>query len=270
MKVIEAIGKGFNIAGRSFSVLGVLFVFNTAWNLVTIPYTGAAQNAARQKINPGLLGFSLIFILINIFIQGGLFGALKDAVISNGKATLNNFIKYGGRFYARFVGLGALFLAAIILVIVILAILFGMAVVAKNIALGIILAAVAVILAAIALYYFFIFFLSPYILAVEDANVFKALSGSYRFIKANFGRMTGLMVLLVLIGFGIGFIMGILTGALSFVIKGPAFQFLTGIITGAVNSYITLIISAALIVYYCGLTGADQEKIEQMPPQGTV
>lgn len=265
MKVIEAIGKGFNIASKSLSVLIVLFVFNAIWNMSSMPFLGIVQPAAQQRINPQLFGLSLIFILINIFIQGGLFGVVKDAAVSNSAASLNNFAKYGKKFYLRFLGLGAVVLSAIALAALIIILIFGSSIIARNMIVSIILVSLAIILTGIMLYYLFIFFLSPYLLVVDDVSIFKALGNSLRFIRTHFAKMIGLTTLLVLIGFGIGFIMGILTGILSLLIKGIAFQVLTGVITGAVNSYITIIISGALIVYYCGVSGCDQEKKAQGP-----
>lgn len=260
MKVIEAIGRGFNIAGRSLGILAVLFVFNVIWNLASIPFLGSAQPSVRQKVNPQLLGLTAIFILINIFIQGGLFGALKDAVISGRGAGLGNFAGYGKKFYLRFLGLGIFIMLGILFAILIIGLIFGISIVVKNIVVGIISVSVGIILTLIALYYLFMFFLSPYVLVVGDVGIFRAMGDSLRFVKNNFVKMAGLTTLLVLIGFGIGFIMGILTGVLSFVVKGTAFHIVTGVVTGAVNSYITVIISAALIVYYCGLSGLDKKK----------
>lgn len=259
MKVIEAVGKGFNLASKSLRVMAVLFVFNVAWNLMSIPFLGTTQTPAQQRMNPQLIGLSLVFILINIFLQGGLFGVLKDAVVSDGAPVLNNFVKYSRKFFIRFLGLGVVIILAVALSALVIGTIFSLSVVVKNIILNIVLVSLGIILTLIALYYLFLFFLSPYVLVVDDIGVFKALKNSLQFIKKHFLKMVGLTTILVLIGFGIGFIVGILTGGLSFALKGTTFQIAIGIITGAVNAYTTVIISAAFIVYYYGL-GAGQKK----------
>ena len=68
------------------------------------------------------------------------------------------------------------------------------------------------------------------------------------------------MTLLVLIAFGIGLLVGIVAGIIAFAIKGTAFQMVTGILSSAVNAYTTILISAAIITYYCALSGDIQKE----------
>jgi hypothetical protein len=260
MKVMEAIGKSFGIAAKSFNLLVLLFVFNLIWGLAPLPLYGNVQNPANVNINPPLIVLSALFIFINIFVQGGIFGALKDAIISGHKTVLSNFVEYGRRFYLRFLCLGLFVLLAILLSTAIIGVIFSISLVAKNVVLNIIAVSAATILAAIGLYYLFLLFFSPYALVMDDTGVFKAMGNSMRFVKSNLLKITGLSTLLILIAFGIAFIVGIATGMASFAIKGRAFQIATNIATSAVIAYITVIISACLMVYYHGLSGSGKDK----------
>ena len=251
MKVIEAIGKGFSVTSRSLGILAILFIFNAAWNIVSLPFLSVAQNPpAKLNLSPNLIILTMLFILANIFVQGGVFGVIKDFIAAPDKSALGNFLKYGTKFYLRFLGMGMLILLGIALAVLIIGLIFSISLAVKIIIVDIIAVSISIILAAIALYYLFLLFLSPYILVIEDNGIFKAMKLSMQFIKKNIWKVTGLSALLVLIGLGIGFLVGVLSGVLSLVVKGTPLQIITGIVSSAVNAYITVIISASLMIYY--------------------
>lgn len=250
MKVMEAIGRGFSISNKNFGLLAILFIFNVIWNLSPIPFVGDMQDPAKMPISVPIVALSVIFILVNIFIQAGVFGLLKDSIASEAKAKLGDFAKYGGKFYMRLLGIGLLILLGIALAVLIVGVLFSVGAIVKNVVITIITGVIGVILAVIAAYYIFLLFLSPYVLVIDDSGIIKAMKNSMKFVKKNIWKISGLSTLLVLIGLGMGFIVGIISGILSLLIKGMAFQVVTSVITGAVSSYITVIISAALMLYY--------------------
>lgn len=251
MKVMEAIVKGFGISSKSWGILTILFIFNVLWNLAPLPFGGNVQDPAKVQMSVPLLILTAFFILINIFIQSGVFGMLKDMITSEGKAVpLGNFVKYGGKFYLRMFVLGVIILLGIALAVLIIGAIFSIGALSKNTVIAIISGAVGIILAAVALYYLFLVFFSPYILIIEDTGIFKSIKSSMHFVKKNFMKMAGLSTLLVLIGLGMGFIVGVLTGIVSIVAKGTVFQIIASVLTGAVSAYITVVISAALMLYY--------------------
>ncbi len=250
MKVMEAISKSFSVASKSFGLLAVLFVFNVIWNLSPIPFLGNLQDPAKLQVSAPIFILSAIFILLNIFIQAGIFGVLKDSIASGGKSSLGNFAKYGGKFYMRLFGLGLAVLLGIALAVLIVGVLFSIGAIVKNVIITIITGAIGIMLALVALYYIFLLFLAPYVLVVDDSSILKAMKNSISFVKKNMWKMAGLSTLLILIGLGMGFIVGVASGILSLLIKGTAFQIVTSVITGAVSSYITIVISAALMLYY--------------------
>jgi len=261
MKVIEAIGKGFSVAGRSLGILTVLFIFNTIWNLVSLPFVNVAQDPqANFNLSPQFVVLSVLFILANVFIQGGVFGVIKDAIAAPDKNALGNFLKYGSKFYLRFLGMGAIILLGIALAVLIIGLIFSISLVVKIIIVNIIAVSISIILAAIALYYLFLLFLSPYILVIEDKGIFSAMKLSMQFVKKNLWKIAGLSTLLMLIGLGIGFLVGVLSGFISLVIKGAPLQIVAGILTSAVNAYIAVIISASLMIYYYGVAARKESQ----------
>lgn len=262
MKVMEAIRKGFGIAGKNFGVLAVLFIFNVIWNLATIPFLGKVTDLASLQLNAQMIILGVVFMLVNIFIQGGVFGVLKDAISSDGKAALGNFAKYGRKFYLKFLGLGALIILMLALGVLIIGLILSIQLAVKNIVVNIISTSIAIVLGAIGLYYLFLIFLSPYTLVMDDVGIVKAMGNSVKFVRSRIGKVTGLLTVLILVGLGIGFVVGILMGLLSlaFKLKDVAFQIVTGIISSGVNSYLTVIISAALMIYYSAQSGTTRSK----------
>lgn len=262
MKVMEAIGKSFSLTAKSIGLLTVVFIFNIAWSFGTMPFTANVQstNLANAKISPQLIVLSVIFIFINIFIQGGILGTLKDMIASGSKSALGNFARYGAKFYLKFVGIGLVFLFILALAALIIGAMISIAVVMKNIALNIIVISIAAVLAAVVLYYVFLLFLSPYALVLDDVGVFKAMKNSMQFVKKYVWKLTGLSTLLILVALGIAFCMGLVAGLLSFVLKGAASQVLMNIVSSVVNSYVTILISAGLLIYYNAFSGTVQKK----------
>jgi len=262
MKIMEAIKKGFNVTSKNKGLLTVLFIFNFIWNIATLPFMLKTQpaNAVTLPLNAPLLVLSIIFIFLNIFMQGGVLGVLKDIIPSEGKVALKDLVGYGKKFYVRFLGMGLFILAILILAALVLGIIISIAAAVKNVILNIIVAVVGLALLAIALYYLFLIFFSPYALVVDDSGIFKAMGSSMRFIRGNMSRVIGISTLLLLVGLGIGVVAGVVIGIFSIVLKATAFDILTAIISSAVNSYVTVMISMALLVYYCALSGNLKKK----------
>jgi hypothetical protein len=251
MKVMEAISRGFGVSSRSVGILAVLFAFNLIWNLSPVPFLGNVQDPTKIQTSPVLFVLSVVFILLNIFIQGGVLGAVKEIAASGGKsASLGNFARYGGKFYLRLFCLGLIILAGIAVSVLVIGLVFSAGAVVKNTIAAIISGVAGVGLSALALYYIFLVFLAPYALVVDDTGVFKAIKSSFIFVKKNFMKMAGLSTLLLLIGLGLGFVAGIINSGISILVKGMAFQAAASVLTSAVSSYASVMISAVLLIYY--------------------
>lgn len=261
MKVIDAIKKGFEIATKNLNLVLIIFVFNLIWNISVIPFTPQAPLGAGPGVTmtPGLAILSIIFALASIFIQGGVFGSAKD-IIKEGKLELGRFTGYGAKFYLRLLALAII----IILIIGVIGFLATLVVAAsaptRNAAIIAITSIVALLLVLAGIGVLVFLFLSPYILVVEDTGVFQAIRISIDFVKKLLLKVIELGVLLVLIGFGIGLIMGIIAGIFSLVLKGKALQVITGIISSCVNGYLTIVFASCLIAYYLAMKTAEPKE----------
>ncbi len=259
MKVFETIGKGFGIVGKNINTLILLFIFNSIWNIVTFPFGNIQQTGL--KVTPQIIILCALFIILNIFLQGGVLGVLKESISEGGDTSLASFSRYGKKFSLKLMPIGLIMMLAIVSPILIAGVIIGISAALKNIAVNIIVVLIALTVIVIVCYYLFLFFLSPYALAIDDVGVIAAFKNSRQFVKKNFWKVAWLSTLVVLIAFGMAFLIGILSGLISLAIKGIIFQVITGILSGALSAYITIIFSGVFVIYYHTVSGAaDQGK----------
>jgi hypothetical protein len=264
MKILDAIKKGFDIANTSLKLVLVVFIFNLVWNIAVIPFTPEQPIGAGAEVamSPMLTIISLLFVLASIFVQGGVLGSVRDTVKTSA-LDLAKFADYGKKFYVRLLCLALI----IILIIAIVAFLATLIVAASAPTGNAVMIALTTILAlavgGAGVYLIVLLFLSPYILVVEDLGIFESMRASIDFVKKAILKILGLGLLLVLIGFGIGLIMGIIAGVLSLAVKGKFLQLITGVLNGGVNAYLSIIVTGALLTYY--LATKDAQPKEQTP-----
>jgi len=267
MKVVDAIGKGFTGAKKSLNLILLLFILNVVWNLSTMSFTGTRmQDVDLAQTNPIVALISILFIFINIFIEGGVLGVLKDSIVTGANTNLGTFAKYGAKFYLRFLGMGLFVFLILILIGLIISLIIGISTAVSNFiatVVSVILTILLVVGVAVSL---FLLFFSPYTLVVDDIGVLKAMGNSIRFVKSHVWNILGLGILILLVGLGIGFIAGIALGLISLILKGAAYQIVTSIISGALSSYLTIVVSVALINYYMAQSGGQKEETAAQVP----
>lgn len=257
MGVIEAIKKGFGIATKNMLLVLVLFIFNLIWNLASIPFMQQAGTPEAPQFTPAMLILSVLFILISIFIQGGSIGLIRDFVKEN-KIKLGNFLSYGLKYYLRLFGLGLL----IVLLIAIVALIATLIIIAttplNNTAITVIAAIAAIIIGGIGLYYVLLLVMSPYTIVCNELGVIEAMKKSIAMVRRSLGKVVLLLLALVLISIGLGFIIGFATGLVTIAIPAVAGQILIGVINSAFNGYLGIVMIGSFIMFYFGLV--EKEK----------
>ncbi len=266
MGVIEAVKKGFSVATRNLALVLVLFIFNIIWNLVSIPLAGQAP-AAGPVPNPQMtataLIFSLLFILISIFIQGGSLGLVRD-YIKEGKMKLANLTSYGLKYYLRLLGLGVIVILIIGIVALIATLIIAITAPLNNTIVTVIATIAAIIVGAIGLYYVLLLMMSPYSLVCEEIAVVASMKRSIGLVRKALGKVLLLLVLLILISLGVGFLIGFLAGLLTFAMPTTAGQVVIGIVNSAFNGYFGIVMMAAFMVYYLSLAGKEKASAEKV------
>lgn len=264
MKVVDVIKKGFDITNNSMKLVLVVFIFNLVWNLGVIPFTPEAPVGigADVAMPPALTIISLIFMFISIFIQGGVLGSVRDIVKEN-NLDLGRFTGYGAKFYVRLLAVAFIILLIIAVIAFIATLIVAASAPTGNTFMVIITTIVALIVGGVGVYLVVLLFLSPYILVLEDTGVIESMKRSVAFVKQFLMNVLGLGLLLVLIGFGIGLLMGILAGIISLVIKGKFLQAVTGILNGGINAYLTILVTTCFVSYYLALKDSGQSQTQQ-------
>jgi succinate dehydrogenase hydrophobic anchor subunit len=262
MKILDAIKRGFDIANNNMKLILIVFIFNVVWNLVVIPFTPEASldaAGAGVAMSPALTILSLMFVLASIFIQGGVLGSVRDYIKEN-KLDLGRFKGYGAKFYIRLLCLALIIMLIIAVVAFIATLIIAASAPTKNAIMITLTTIIALIVGGAGIYITILLFLSPYILVVEDVGIVESMSRSIAFVRKVLLKIIGLGALLVLIGFGIGLIMGIIAGIISLAIKGKFLQFITGILNGGVNAYLSILVTGCLVTYYLAGKGAESKE----------
>lgn len=253
MGIIEAIKKGFGIAGKGMALVGVLFAFNLAGNLATLPFTPAPGTTAAPEAALPLLIISFVFILISIFVQGGSLGLVRD-IIKEGKMKLAAITQYGAKYFVRLLVLGILILLSVIIIALIAGLLIAVTAPLNNPAVTAVAVVVAIVIAVAASLFFFIpFILSPYAIVCDEIGAIESLKKGIAVGRKPFVRVLVLLllvILLVLIALGVGFLVGLIVGLIAAVIPVGAARILMLIVSSAVNSYLGVVATGAFMAFY--------------------
>ncbi len=262
MGVMEAIKRGFGIASKSLGLVLVLFIFNLLGNLASIPFAGVQPGTTPSpQLTAAALIFSIVFILISIFVQGGSLGLVRD-IIKQGKMALGSFASYGLKYYFRLFGLGLL----IILIVGIVALIAGLVIAAtaplNNQVVTTLAVIVSVLIAlVVGVLYFIPFTLSPYALVCDETGIIESLKKSLVVAKKPISRVFKLMllfVLLILIALGVGFVVGFIAGLITALTPIAVGRVIMAIATSIVNGYLGIVMTASFMSFYLGYTGKEK------------
>lgn len=252
MGIFQAIAKGFSESTKLIAVATIFFVFNFVIGLIMIPFAGPENVGNPQAAGAALLT-SIISILLFVFLQGGALALIRD-LLKSGAYSLSNFVENGKKYYLKILGLFVTVIAIALVAILVLALVAAAIFTVANNAVtrGIITAIVMVlsIVAAVLLLY------PIYSVVVEDAGPIEAIKKGLTLSLNNFGKTLGLLVVLFLVTFGIAFVLGIITALVAGVLPVTAGQVITLFVNSVLQSYLSIVMMVALMVYYLALTGS--------------
>jgi hypothetical protein len=262
MGVIEAIRKGFGVASKNLGLVLVLFGFNLIWNLASIPFVGPAATA-KPELAAIAVVISIVFILLSIFVQSGSLGLVRD-YIKQGKMALGNFAGYGMKYYLRLFLLGLL----IVLIIGVVGLLAALIVFAttplNNTAVTIIAAIIAIGIGVVGVYYILLLMFSPYGIVCEELGVIESMKRSMNVVRKSIGKVLALLVLLILISMGLGFLIGLLTGFISVAMPVGAGRIFTGIISSIFNGYLGIVMMASFTALYLAVIENEKTSAQKV------
>ncbi|MBI3316115.1 MAG: hypothetical protein HYZ87_03985 [Candidatus Omnitrophica bacterium] len=254
MGIIESIKKGFSVARHSLDLLVVLSLFSFVWNLINLYIAPNLETPAPPvQFSAGIVIASILFILASIFMQAGSLGYIRDHVKS-GSAALSGFTASGAKYYAPLFILG-LIIAAIVVAFVLVA---ALVTAFLNNVIGVIL---AVVIAGVGIYAALLLFLAPYGVVARDHKAMVALKESIQLVRANILKILGIGAILILIGFAIGLVTGIVFGLLS-AAQGLVFKAIFALVSSVLNGFLGIVVTGSFMSFYLAVSnnntsGAD-------------
>jgi hypothetical protein len=268
MGMLEAIKKGFGVASKNLMLVVVLFIFNLIWNMISLafmpagtvaaPGTGAAADATLppEAVLPTLL-FSILFILVSIFMQGGSLGVVRD-YIKEGKMKLSQFASYGLKYYLRLLGLGIIVTLLVIVVALIAALIVAATAPLNNVIATVIASIVAIAIGLVGIYFVILLVMSPYTMISDEIGVIEAMKKSMRVVKKSFWKILLLLILLILIAIGIGVLIGVVTGLMTMALPTKVGQIIIGVVNSLFNGYFGIVMMASFMALYLALAGQEK------------
>ncbi len=244
MAVTASIKKGFGIARQSMAIVALLSLFGFVWTFLNIHYASQIKAQAKTpdpKISILMMIAALVFIFVNIFLQAGTLGYVRDK-LKQGKADLPAFMSAGSKYYLKFFAVGvviALIAAAFIIVAALAVALL------KNP--GLIIAVPSVI----AMIYFILLMLfAPYIIVVDEEKSMASIKKSIGVVKKNLLGVLAILAILVAIGFATGLLIGIVLGLLNVAVPGVVSQVVTAAFSSLLNAFLGVFVTASFMNFY--------------------
>ena len=177
---------------------------------------------------------------------------------------LGSFAGYGMKYYIRLFLLGLL----IVLIISVIGMLAALIVFAttplNNTAVTIIAAIIAIGIGVVGVYYILLLMLSPYTIVCDELGVIEAMKKSVKVVRRSIGKVILLLVLLILISMGLGFLVGLLTGFASVAMPVGAGRIFTGIVSSIFNGYLGIVMMASFTVFYLALSEKEKTSAQKV------
>ena len=244
MAVTASIRKGFGIARQSMAIVAFLSLFGFVWGFLNIYYAPQIQAQAKTpdiKISMLMMAATLIFVVVNVFLQAGTLGYVRDK-LKQGKADLSAFVGAGSKYYLRFFVVGPVIMLIAMAFIIVATVAFALL---KNP--GLIIAIPA---ALIGIYFLLLMFFAPYIIVVHEEKSIASIKKSIGVVKKNLLGVLGVLAIMVAIGFVAGLLTGLVLGLLNVAAPGLFSQVVTAALSGFLNAFLGVFVAASFMNFY--------------------
>ena len=245
MVVGTVIKKGFKVATESMNLVLVLFVFGAVWSVLNVFLAPQLQTPGGAPPAVAIV-LGILFVLVSFFMQAGSLGYVRDK-LKLGKAEFSSFTASGSKYYIPFLLL-SLFIALVVGVFIIAAATIAALLANVMSVLGLVL---AVIVAAIGVYAAILMLLAPYFIVVGGQGVIASVKSSISLVRKNLLKLLGITLILVVIGFLTGVVLGLFFALLSAVLKQPpAAQIIFAVLSSLVNAFLGVMVTGSFMTFY--------------------
>ena len=256
MGILQAIGKGFAESTKILKVALIFFAFNFVIGLVMLPFAGP-ENAGNPQAAGVALLVSIVSVLAFVFLQGGALAVIRDLLKKN-TFSLSDFIANGKKYYVKILGLFVAVIGIALIAILLLALVAALFfVIANNPFTRALVAAVVTVVSIVAA----VLLLFPiYIIVLEEAGPIEAIKKGVSTSIKHFWKTLGLLLVLFLVTFGIAFVIGLITAVIAGVLPVASGQIVTLFVNSVLQSYLSIVMMVALMVFYLALGSSQAAK----------
>lgn len=244
--MLDSVKKAFMLGKKALKLFYVVAAVNIIANIVNLLIIPAPVEA-EMSIGRSFLvmGITLLFLLIAIFITGGMLVYVKD-LVKTGTASLTPFIDNSKKYFVRI-----LLLALIVVAILILGTLL-------NKILGFLPGPVRIILMVLLLIALGILLIMvPYALVGSDLGLMDSVKRGIQAAAKNFLTILGLIIIMVGIYVVLLIAAAVIIALLSLILR-PIANYITAVVLAIAMSVQAILVNIAYMDFYLKSTGRAQ------------
>jgi len=236
--MIESIKKAFILSVKAvklFYIVAAVNILANVVNLLVIPAPVEAEMSVGRSFL--VLGIAILFLLIAIFITGGMLAYVKD-LVKAGTANLAPFIDNSKKYFVRILCLGLILLAIFIIGILVNRILAFLPNALRVIVMILISVAVGIFLV-----------MAPYALVANELRVVESLKKGISVARKNFAKILGLILIMLGIYIVLLIAASVIIAILSLILR-PLSSYITAIVIAIAMAVQAVLVNIAYMDFY--------------------
>ncbi len=240
--MMDSMKKAFVLSLKAANIFCVIILFNiivNAINLMIIPAPVNAEMTPHRFL--AVIGAGLVFFLLAIFIQGGIIAYIKE-LVKTGSVSLAPFLGNSAKYFLR--------MLSIVLITILIALGWGVLFFGIIPAMVPVLKVVSIIIGLIVLIGIMILLILPaYALVGSDLGAMASIRKGVAITAANFLKVVGILLILIVVGAAAMFIASFITGLLSIMFKNIV-NYVAAIVMAVSSAIVTLLADIAYMDFY--------------------
>ena len=239
---MDSIKKAFMLSVAAAKVFLVIAVFNIVVNIINVLIIPASANAEMDlKKSLAVIGVFLLFVLLAVFIQGGVIAYIKE-LVKSGSASLKPFIGNSSKYFLRMLG--------IVLITIVIGLGWGVLFFAVLPMLLPALKTALLILGIMFLIGIMILLILPaYALVGSDLGAIAAIRKGVSVAAFNLLKVIGILAILVIISIAVMFVASFITALLAIPFK-QAGNYIAAVVMAISSAIVTLLADIAYMDFY--------------------